>query len=69
MGIATSSASDEELLEEAGVVPQLVNWATKAEIALALVGQHHDATWRASTREEALAHAREATVRLLVEGD
>jgi uncharacterized RDD family membrane protein YckC len=73
VGIATSSASDEALLEETGAVPQLVNWATKAEIALALVGRQHAATgdrvWTASTRAEALAHAREATVRVLVEGD
>ncbi len=73
VGIATSSAPDEALLEETGAIPQLVNWATKAEIALALVGRQHDARadrlWSASSRDEALAYARNATVRILVQGD
>ncbi len=57
IGIVTSKATEEGT--------QLVNWATKAAIAGALVGPEKE-TWTAASRQDAIDRALAATVRVVV---
>ena len=64
VGVITSAAAPENFLAETGTLPQLVNWATKAEIALTLTDAR-SLGWTATTREQAIERARTSAVQVI----
>jgi S1-C subfamily serine protease len=68
VGIVTSVMSDEAFVEDGGVPPQLVNFATRAELAKVLTSASATAA-PTHGRSAAIERAKGAVVRIVAESD
>lgn len=66
VGVVTSTASIAPFLERTGTIPQNVNWAVHASLAVTLLGREGTKTTQSRTREQSIADAMRASVLIVL---